>query len=308
MFVFDLHCDTLFKFSEDPKYSISKNDGHISDLGLKNGGYVAQCFAIYQPTDITGDGGFEFFKKQCDVFKNVVSKSSVLEMATDKKDIEENRKNVKVSAVLTVENADFLQNDLKRLKTVEEKGVKILGLVHNGENCLGYSHSNDKNLANLPLKAFGREVVDALNSTNITVDVSHLNLGGFWDVARLSKKPFVATHSGCSAVFSHSRNLTDEQIKAIANSGGVVGCVFYSHFLNGCDRTTTEDIIRHLEHLIKVGGEDVAALGSDFDGMECALPFQNASKMQILTEALIKKFGFSVTEKIAFKNAMRIIE
>ena len=308
MFVFDLHCDTLFNFFENQRYSISKNNGHISDVGLKNGGYLAQCFAIYQPTDITGDSGFDYFKKQCDVFKNVVCKSSVLELATDRNEIEKNRKNGKVSAVLTVENADFLQNDLKRLKTVEEKGVKVLGLVHNGENCLGYPHSNDKALSELSLKGFGREVVEALNSTNITVDVSHLNVGGFWDVARLSKKPFVATHSGCSAVFKHSRNLCDEQVKAIAQSGGVVGCVFYSHFLNGTDTTDIDSILRHLEHLVKVGGEDVAALGSDFDGMDCDLPFQNASEMQILADAIIKKFGFSVAEKICFKNAMRIIQ
>ena len=307
MFVFDLHCDTLFKFFENQRYSISENNGHISDVGLKNGGYLAQCFAIYQPTDITGDSGFDYFKKQYDVFKNAVSKSLVLEMATDRNEIEKNRKNGKVSAVLTVENADFLQNDLKKLKTVEEKGVKILGLVHNGENCLGYPHSNDKALSELSLKGFGREVVEALNSTNITVDVSHLNVGGFWDVARLSKKPFVATHSGCSAVFKHSRNLCDEQVKAIAQSGGVVGCVFYSHFLNGTDTTDIDSILRHLEYLIKVGGEDVAALGSDFDGMDCDLPF-DASKIQILVEAITSKFGFSVTEKICFKNAMRIIQ
>lgn len=308
MFVFDLHCDTLFKFFENQRYSISKNNGHISDVGLKNGGYLAQCFAIYQPTDITGDRGFDYFKKQCDVFKNAVSKSSVLELATDRNEIEKNRKSGKVSAVLTVENADFLQNDLQRIKTVEEKGVKILGLVHNGENCLGYPHSNDKALSELSLKGFGREVVEALNSTNITVDASHLNVGGFWDVARLSKKPFVATHSGCSAVFKHSRNLCNEQVKAIAQSGGVVGCVFYSHFLNGTDTTDIDSILRHLEHLIKVGGEDVAAFGSDFDGMDCDLPFQNASEMQILADAIIKKFGLSVAEKICFRNAMRIIQ
>ncbi len=306
MKIFDLHCDTLFKFFENSQYSLSQNDGHISDFGLKNGEYLAQCFAVYQPTDIVGDSGFEFFKNQCEVFEKAVNCSSVLEFATNKNDIEKNRRNGNVSAVLTVENADFLQNDLDRLKTVAEKKVKILGLIHNGENCLGHPHSNDKELANLPLKGFGREVVDALNFTDITVDVSHLNIGGFWDVARLSKRPIIATHSGCRAVFDHSRNLNDEQIRSIAESGGVVGCVFYSHFLNGTDTTATEDIIRHIEHLIKVGGENVAALGSDFDGMDCILPF-DASKMQILVEAIIKRFGFSVAEKICFKNAMRII-
>ncbi|MBO5913579.1 MAG: membrane dipeptidase, partial [Clostridia bacterium] len=232
----------------------------------------------------------------------------ILELATNKNDIERNRQNGKVSAVLTVENADFLQGDISKIETVRQNGVRILGLTHNGENCLGFPHSIDRKLSAMPLKGFGREVVDALNYSNITVDVSHLNEGGFWDVKRLSKKPIVATHSGCTAVFGHSRNLNDEQIKAIADSGGVVGCVFYSHFLNGTNRTTTEDIIRHLEHLIQCGGEDVAACGSDFDGMECELFLENASGMQILTDAVIQKFGFSVAEKICFKNAMRIME
>ena len=307
MRIFDLHCDTLFKFFENGRYSLSQNHGHITDQGLLNGGYIAQCFAVYQPTDITGDGGFDFFKKQCDVFKNAVSKSSVLEFATCKKDIERNRQNGKVSAVLTVENADFLQGDISKIEAARENGVRSLGLTHNGENCLGHPHSSDKISATLPLKGFGCEVVDALNSTDITVDVSHLNEGGFWDVKRLSKKPFVATHSGGGAVFGHSRNLTDEQIKAVAKSGGVVGCVFYSHFLNGTAETSVDDILSHLEHLIAVGGEDVAAFGSDFDGMECKLFLQNASEMQILTDAVIRKFGFSVAEKICFKNAMRII-
>ena len=308
MRIFDLHCDTLFKFYENEQYYLSQNNGHITDYGLAQGDYLAQCFAVYQPTDITGDSGFEFFKNQCEAFKNIVKGSSVLEFATCKKDLERNRQNGKVSAVLTVENTDFLQGDISKIEAARENGVRILGLTHNGENCLGFPHSVDRKLNAMPLKGFGCEVVDALNSTNITVDVSHLNEGGFWDVKRLSKKPFVATHSGCTAVFGHSRNLNDEQIKAIAESGGVVGCVFYSHFLNGTDETRVDDIIRHLEHLVKVGGEDVAAFGSDFDGMECQLFLQNASGMQILTDAVIQKFGHTVAEKLCFKNAMRIME
>ena len=307
MKIFDLHCDTLFKFYENPKYSLSKNNGHITDHGLLKGDYLTQCFAVYQPTDITGDNGFDFFKRQSLMFKSMVKNSTVLEPATDKKDIEQNRKNGKISAILTVENADFLQGDISRIDVLKENRVRIMGLTHNGENCLGFPHSADKKLNALPLKEFGCEVVDALNSTNITVDVSHLSEGGFWSVARFSKKPFVATHSGCSAVFKHSRNLTDEQIKAIAQSGGVVGCVFYSHFLNGTNQANVEDIITHLDHLIKIGGEDVAALGSDFDGMACELELKNSYDMPILAEAITDSFGFSVAEKICFKNAIRIM-
>lgn len=308
MRIFDLHCDTLFKFYENSDYSLQENNGHITDIGLQTADYLAQCFAIYQPTDVTGDNGFEFFKRQCVTFENTVKSSAVLEFARTKGDIERNRKNGKVSAVLTVENADFLQGDISRLETVMQNRVRILGLTHNGENCIGFPHSINRKLNALPLKSFGREVVDALNSSDITVDVSHLNEGGFWDVQRLCKKPFVATHSGCSAILGHSRNLNDEQIKAIAESGGVVGCVFYSHFLNGTEQTAIEDIIRHLEHFIKIGGEDVATFGSDFDGMDCKLFLQNVSEMKILVDAIIKKFGFLAAEKICFKNAMRIIE
>ena len=307
MKIFDLHCDTLLKFHENNQYSLSKNNGHITERGLLQGDYLAQCFAIYQPAEITGDDGFEFFKNQCETFNNVINGSSALEFARTKSDLERNRLNGKASAVLTVENADFLQGDLSRIESVTQNRVKILGLTHNNENCLGFPHSTDRTLNALPLKRFGCEVIDALNFTDITVDVSHLNEGGFWSVAKLSKKPFVATHSGCKALCNHSRNLTDEQIKAIAESGGVVGCVFYSHFLNGTDSTKVKDIIRHLEHLIKIGGEDIAALGSDFDGMDCGLEFGNASGMPKLSEAIVQKFGCSVAEKICFKNAMRVL-
>lgn len=307
MKIFDLHCDTLFKFYENNQYSLSESNGHITDFALQKADYLAQCFAIYQPAEITGDDGFEFFQRQCLTFENIINSIQILEFAKSESDIKTNLQNGKISAVLTVENADFLQGDISRLDMVKQKGVKILGLTHNNENCLGFPHSTDRTLNALSLKRFGCEVIDALNFTDITADVSHLSEGGFWSVAKLSKKPFVATHSGCKALCNPSRNLTDEQIKAIAKSGGVVGCVFYSHFLNGTDSTKVKDIIRHLEHLIKIGGEDIATLGSDFDGMDCELEFENVKGMPILVDGIIKKFGFSVAEKICFKNALRLM-
>ena len=148
--------------------------------------------------------------------------------------------------------------------------------------------------------------MDAVNSTDLIIDVSHLNSGGFSDVAAISKKPFIATHSACWEVFNHPRNLTDGEIRKIANSGGVVGMVFYSHFLNGTGSTEISDLLRHLRHLIKVGGEEIAALGSDFDGMDSRLFIKDASGMPRLADALIKEFGFTLAEKICYKNALRI--
>ena len=270
------------------------------------GGYAAQCFAIYTPSDITGIKSYEFFKSQYNRFQFETEKSQILRSANTKSDILKNIKKNRVSAILTAENAEFLNGNLKTLKIAERLGVKILGLVHNGENCLAHPNSKDGRKHALPLKHFGCEVVDAVNSMDLIIDVSHLNSGGFSDVAAISKKPFIATHSACWEVFNHPRNLTDGEIRKIANSGGVVGMIFYSHFLNGTGSTEISDLLRHLRHLIKVGGEEIAALGSDFDGMDSRLFIKDASGMPHLADALIKEFGFTLAEKICYKNALRI--
>ncbi len=302
MKIIDLHCDTLYKFTKT-EYSIKENNGHVTEKGLKKADYLAQCFAIYLPTYIRGEDGFLFFKKQYNRFLKIIEESEDLEIAKKFEDIKENSKKCKISAVLTVENAEFLNGELERLKFLKDCGIKILGLVHNGENCLGFPH----NKTDLPLKDFGKEVVSAVNDTDIVIDVSHLNLGGFLDVANISKKPFIASHSACMELQNHSRNLFDEQIKIIANSGGIIGVPFYSVFLNGTNKTEIFDIICHIEHLIKVGGEDVAALGTDFDGMECEMFLKTCADMPVLKTEIIKKFGYQVAEKICYKNALRIL-
>lgn len=306
MYIFDLHCDTLHKFYQNPLYDISHNGGHISDIGLLQGSYIAECFAIFLPDEIPKNKQYLFFKKQYNRFLDIAT--GRLKAAKSHRDIISNFKRKKVSAILTVENADFLGGDLKKLKIAERLGVKILGLCWNSENCLAFPNSPIKEIHSLPLKHFGKEVVWALNSSDIIADVSHLNYGGFLDVAAISKKPFIASHSACYSICPHPRNLTDKQIRLIAESGGVVGLNFYSRFLNGTDKTDFDDIIRHFRHLIKIGGEAVAAIGTDFDGMECALPTKTAAEMPILADRLTREFGFLVAEKICFKNALRLFK
>lgn len=302
MNIVDLHCDTLLKL-KNKDYSISENNGHITDKRLKSGGYLAQCFAVYTSPKICGEDAYQHFKNQCTIFEQTVNNSEILEKAIDAKAVIENSNKGKVSAILTVENAELLNGKLDRINELKNNGISILGLIHNGENCIGFPH----NEPNSPLKEFGKEVVDTLNSTNIKIDVSHLNFSGFCDVKTLSKNPIIATHSGCRELCEHTRNLYDSQIKDIANSGGIVGVPFYSLFLNGTDNTEISDIITHLEHLIKIGGEDVAAIGTDFDGMDCNLFLKDSSEMPILLDALTEKFGTNLTEKICYKNALRVL-
>ena len=132
---------------------------------------------------------------------------------------------------------------------------------------------------------------------------------GFYDVARLSKKPFIATHSNSRAMKNHSRNLNDDMIKILANSGGVTGINFCSAFLGNYEISSIKDMVRHIKHIRNIGGIDVVALGSDFDGIENKVEISDVSEMGKLAIELEKE-GFTTTEieKIYYKNALRVIK
>ena len=294
MNIIDLHCDTIYEYAKRGLENLFINENFLLEAK-----YIAQVFAIYTPSELHRDKAFKWVEASIQRFKKYIDEFTKI---TISKDIKQNINNDNICAILSVENAEFLDNKIERLKFCCENNVRILGLIHNGENCLGYPHTQ-----NLGLKKFGKEVIEALENTNIIIDVSHLSLKGFFDVANLTKKPFIASHSACREIQENTRNLFDKQIKIIAQSGGVVGVPFYSYFLNGTNKTGISDIIYHLEHLIKVGGENVAAFGTDFDGMQCDLGIKNALDMKKLVDEIIKNFGSSVAEKICYKNALRIL-
>jgi len=150
-----------------------------------------------------------------------------------------------------------------------------------------------------------------MNELGMIIDVSHISDGGFYDIAEISRKPIIATHSNARAVTNHSRNLTDDMIKVIANCCGVTGINFYHTFLSedqGVD-SKLEYMVNHIKHIHNVGGIDVIAIGSDFDGIESNLDIKDASEMGKLYDPL-KKEGFSEDqiEKIYNKNVLRVIK
>lgn len=305
MKIIDLHCDTLWKLASDENYSFFENSGHITEKALISGGYAGQCFAIYTPVKYKGEEAFDYFESCYLSAKKLFSQCNNINTATNSIELLENCKQNKVSAILTVENGEYLNGKIERLDITNKRGFKIFGLIHNAENCIGYFHAGED--ANAGLKSFGKEVVDAINDTDMVIDVSHLNCGGFWDVIKLSKKPVVATHSACRCIKDHTRNLYDDQIKAIAQSGGIVGVPFYDLFLKDGRKTEIDDIIRHIEYILKIGGEDTPAIGTDFDGIGNELFTKDCSGMQILTDEIEKKFGTALAEKICYKNVLRIL-
>ncbi|MBQ1788298.1 MAG: membrane dipeptidase, partial [Erysipelotrichaceae bacterium] len=186
-------------------------------------------------------------------------------------------------------------------------GVRIMTLTWNYENSLGFPNSRDPELHKKGLKPFGIEAVRRMNELGMIVDVSHLSEGGFYDVAKHSEKPFVATHSCSRALCSHQRNLTDDQLRTLADCGGVVGINFNGPFLaDGAQEIDTDAIVRHAQHMYNVAGIDTLAWGSDFDGIGNDLEIRDASGIQLLYEALKEHYSEEDLEKIFYRNVLRV--
>ena len=315
--VIDLHCDTIMHFYKG-EHLTQMESCHINREKLIRGGVMAQCFAIFTQTGESAAkwytvGPGVYFKKAYESYQRELEQNSDwLLPAYTAKDIETHAAAGKVSAVLTVEDAVTLEGRIDNVKCFYDLGVRIMGITWNHENELGYPNSADPELHGRGLKPFGMEVMERCNELGIVLDVSHLSEGGFWDIARNTKKPFIATHSCARAICPHQRNLTDEQIRAVADKAGVIGVNYYGLFLNGSQpdgecTASYEDIIRHLKHMKDVGGIDVLALGSDYDGMRTQMEWGDAGGNQKLLEALEREFTTAEIDKISHENALRVL-
>ena len=157
------------------------------------------------------------------------------------------------------------------------------------------------------MKPEGFEIVREMNRVGMVVDVSHLGDDGFWDVVKYCDGPFVASHSNARAVCNHTRNMTDDMIRALADKGGVMGLNFCGDFLNPNGKSRAEDMVRHAKHIINVGGSDILGLGTDYDGIDGDLELDHCDKMPLLAQEMERQ-GFSTQqiEKIFHGNVLRL--
>lgn len=314
----DMHCDTLqstVKYGADNIYRVPQADLDVERL--RQAGAAAQFFAVFFPP--RGDRRLaafqtddEFFDALYRTFRNTLERhGDVIRYAGNYGDICRNRDEHRISALLTLEDGRILDGSMEKLRIFYEKGVRLITLTWNHENCLGFPNSRDPELMRKGLKEFGREAVREMNRLGILIDVSHLSDGGFTDVARVSGKPFVASHSNCRALCPHPRNLTDEMIRTLAEAGGAAGLNLYGAFLNEDPADETSRIERmaaHVMHLLRVGGEDVPAIGTDFDGISGALEIADPTQLQKLFDALLHA-GMTQRQldKFLSGNVLRVI-
>lgn len=314
MKIIDFHCDTISKiFNSNEEIGLAENNLNVDIDKLERGGSCAQFFALFIYRDINlnkikYNSLYDYSMAMLDRFYREIEKNNErIEFAGCFNDLVDNKENEKISAFLTVEDGGIIEKQMERLRNFYRLGVRLITLTWNFPNSLGYPNSNKKYIKK-GLTDFGKEVVEVMNDMGIIIDVSHLSDVGFYDVAEVSSKPFVASHSNSRALREHYRNLTDDMIKKIAGSGGVVGINFASYFLGDGEVSKVEDIVRHIEHILNVGGEDVVVLGTDFDGISCELEIADFSEMGKLVDALRENnFSQKQIEKICYKNAERVI-
>ncbi|HWR55725.1 MAG TPA: dipeptidase [Negativicutes bacterium] len=309
MQIIDLHCDTIScLMAAGDSAGLRRNNLSIDVEKLVAGQARAEFFALYVDREDHSDPLAYCLLMLDRFYQELAQNADTLQYAGSYEDLARAAKQQKIAAFLAVEEGGVLQGNPANLRILYRLGVRLLTLTWNYPNEIGFPNKTEA-YRQAGLTDFGREVVREMNRLGMIIDVSHLSDGGFYDVARLSTKPFVASHSNARSITDHPRNLTDDMIRVIADTGGIIGLNFAAPFLGTAPVSQISDMVRHLNHLRKTGGADVLAMGTDFDGIERKLEIDNMGEIGKLTDALRKaRWTPSEIEKLFYRNALRLIK
>lgn len=308
MRIVDLHCDTILKIGRlGKRVELKRNNLNVDIEKLKRANSLAQFFAMYVNLEEESDPMEKCLEMIDTLYLEIDKNKKDIALARSYDELMENNKNGKLSAFITIEEGGVINGKLYNLRNFYRLGVRLITLTWNYPNEIGYPNCMEEHM-NTGLTSFGQEVVREMNELGMLIDVSHLSDGGFYDVARLSAAPFTASHSNARAVYPHTRNLTDDMIRVLSGKGGVMGINFEREFLGDEPVSRVEDMVKHIGYIKNVGGIDVIAIGSDFDGINQQLEMENIGQIDKLISAL-QKNGFTENEieKILYQNALRVI-
>ena len=340
--IFDGHNDVLTRLFKNGGVDaagefVTGQTGHIDLPKAKEGDLGGGFFAIWIPTSDAVDDGFDAMKaRQYDIaLPPAINAGKALQVALEEAAIllrleqigaleicltaaqlRTCLENGKLAAIMHMEGAEAIDPDLHVLEVLHRAGLRSLGPVWSRPTIFAegvpfrFPGSPDTGAG---LTELGVNLVHRCNALRIMVDLSHITEKGFWDVAEHSTHPLVATHSNAHALCPHVRNLTDDQLRAIAESDGMVGVNFAASFLREDGRMLTdvplEQMLRHFDHLIAIAGEDRVGFGSDFDGALIPREIGDASGLQNLTEAM-RTHGYddALLKKLCHGNWLRVLE
>jgi membrane dipeptidase len=225
-------------------------------------------------------------------------------------DVEAAKAAGKLAAILVVENSDALEGSLNVLRMLHRLGVRSLVITHNLSTWAAAGNAEAR--CGGGLTRFGVGLIEAMNELGMLVDVSHISERGFYDTLELSRRPVTASHSCCAALCDHPRNLTDDQLRALAQNGGVVGITFVPGFVDPAwrpsdwpARPSLEQLLDHVDHAVEVAGIDHVGIGSDFDGGGSVL--SDATEFPRITAGLVERgYSAAAIRKILGENHLRV--
>ena len=314
----DTHCDTPMFFADDVRFD-RRDPKLLVDLHkMTDGRQDSTIMVAYLPQpkkdetfrqnvrfDVNGPKEYAdlIFNK----IENIVSENSqYLAFARTPGQLWENKHRGQKSIMLGIENGLALEGDIANIKHFADRGVVYITLCHNGDNdiCDSARGNNTHN----GVSEFGAKVIAEMNRLGVMVDLSHAHEKSFWDALDISATPIVCSHSSCRALCDHPRNLTDSQMKALADKGGVCQITIYHGFLRSDGEATVMDLLAHLDHAVKVMGIDHVGIGTDFDGdggvrgMASSADFVNFTRM-----LMAKRYSQQDIQAILGGNFLRVM-
>lgn len=310
MVIFDGHNDMLLKLLESGSNSdiSTLKDCQVNLEKLQKGNIKVAIFAIYVPSHFRFGLSLHQAMLMIDLFwQNFQKYSQHLSPILSTADLLKVKTEPKIGGILSLEGGEVLEGNLGNLRNFYRLGVRALTLTWNNRNELADGVGEGKYAQGL--SKFGHQVVETMNQLGMIVDVSHLAEKGFWDVLSASKAPVIASHSNSRTLCNHPRNLWDQQIKGIADQGGVIGVNFYPPFVTHKKDVDLGAVADQIMHLLNVGGCNCVGLGSDFDGIDSTPKgLDDISKIHLIIDELkTRQVPESIIEKIMGENFFRVI-
>ncbi len=303
--IIDTHCDTASELL-DQSEPLLENSLQLSLKHLKSYQSYIQFFAAW-----VSKSELHPKRRVTNILKNLYAEieknKDFITLCKTTSDIEHVLNNGGIGAVCTIEDGRALEGDLRNVSFFYSLGVRAITLAWNDDNDLT---AGADTLSDYGLSVFGKEVVREMNRLHMAIDVSHISEKGFWDVLDTTTTPIFASHSNCKRLCNHRRNLTDEQLKALIETKGLVCVNLYPPFITEKETATLDDLANHIEYILSLGGENFLGLGSDFDGISTAVNGINtaADYENLLNILLNRNISRTTIDKITYQNALNFIK
>lgn len=309
--IIDGHTDYVLSLLETGRDFLTESDsGHVDLPRARRGNVAAMLSAVFiRDAYLPGQALARTLRAVDRLLEMIAASGGRMQLVTNVAELERCLRDGTFGAILHFEGAEAIDPEFAVLRLGYRLGLRSLGLTWSRPNIYAEGVGPDdrgRGLTNL-----GRAMVRACNELGVLIDVSHLNDAGFWDVIECSTQPVVASHSNCRALCPVPRNLTDEQIRALAAKGGLLGINFHVGFLRaGAERpedVSLGDVIAHIDHVAELVGVDYVAFGSDFDGATMPRDLPDVAALPRLVEALLRHgYDDAAVSKICYENWLRV--